>query len=238
MQDFCQSLIKSTLRKVLKRLHYPLEVMLVCVRWYVAYPLSLRHIEEMMQERGVFVDHTTVHRWAIKVLPVLVAICRRRKRPVNNSWRLDETYIKVAGQWKYLYRAVDKFGDTVDFLLTAKRDKAAARRFLELAIDLHDVPEKITIDKSGANTAAIEGVKNDGCLDIELRQSKYLNNMVEQDHRGVKRITNPMLGFKSFWSARIIIAGIEIMHMIRKGQLCRPEGEVMSAADQFYGLAY
>ena len=130
MHDFRQSLINSTLRKVLKRLHYPLEVMLVCVRWYVAYPLSLRHIEEIMQERGVFVDHTTVHRWAIKVLPVLAYICGRRKRPLNNSWRLDETYIKVAGQWKYLYRTVDKFGDTVDFLLTAKRDKAAARRFL------------------------------------------------------------------------------------------------------------
>lgn len=238
MHDFRQSLINSTLRMVLKRLHYPLEVMLMCVRWYVAYPLSLRHIEEMMQERGVFVDHTTVHHWAINILPVLTSICRRHKRPVNNSWRLDETYIKVAGRWKYLYRAVDKFGDTVDFLLTAKRDKAAARRFLERAIDLHDVPEKITIDKSGANTAAIESVNADACLDIALRQSKYLNNMVEQDHRAVKRITNPMLGFKSFWSARIIIAGIEIMHMISKGQLRCPDGKTMPAADQFYGLAY
>ena len=113
MLDFRKSLIDSTLRKVLKRLHYPLEVMLVCVRWYVAYPLSLRHIEEMMQERGVFVDHATVHRWAIRMLPVLAAVFRRRKRPVGLSWRMDETYIKVAGQWKYLYRAVDREGDTV-----------------------------------------------------------------------------------------------------------------------------
>jgi transposase-like protein len=217
MHDVRQSLINSLLCKVLKRLHYPLEVMLVCVRWYVAYPLSLRHIEEMMQERGVFVDHTTVHRWAIKILPVLAAIVRRRKRAVGRSWGLDETYIKVSGQWKYLYRAVDKCGDTVDFLLTAKRDKAAARRFLERAIGLHDVPEKITIDKSGANTAAIESLKADACVDIELRQSKYLNNIVEQDHRAIKRITCLMLGFKSFWSARIIIAGIETMHMLRKG---------------------
>jgi transposase-like protein len=126
----------------------------------------------------------------------------------------------------------------VDFLLTAKRDRAAARPFLEQAIGLHDAPEKITIDKSGSNTAAIEGVNSDACLDIELRRSKYLNNMVEQDHRGIKRITNPMLGFESFWSARIIIAGIEVMHMISKGQLRCPDGEVMSAADQFYGLAY
>ena len=102
MLDFRKSLIDSTLRKVLKRLHYPLEVMLTCVRWYVAYPLSLRHVEEMMQERGVFVDHSTVHRWAIKMLPVLAAVFRRRKRPVGGSWRMDETYIKVSGKWKYL----------------------------------------------------------------------------------------------------------------------------------------
>src|ERR1035437_10097962 len=127
----------------------------------------------MMQERGVFVDHTTVHRWAIKMLPVLAAVFRRRKRPVGLSWRMDETYIKVAGQWKYLYRAVDRAGDTVDFLLTAKRDLPAARRFLERAISLHDLPEKITIDKSGANTAAIESVKADACVDILMRQNKY-----------------------------------------------------------------
>ena len=237
MLDFRKISINSALRKVLKRFHYPLEVMLTCVRWYVAYPLSLRHIEEMMQERGVFVDHSTVHRWAVGMLPVLAAVFRRRKRPVGRSWRMDETYIKVSGQWKYLYRAVDRDGDTVDFLLTAKRDRAAARRFLERAINLHDVPEKITIDKSGANTAAIESVKADACVDIVMRQNKYLNNIVEQDHRAIKRITRPMLGFKSFWSARIIIAGIEIMHMIRKGQMDYPAGQPMSAAQQFYSLA-
>ena len=237
MLDLCNSLTKSTLNKVLQRLHYPLEVMLTCVRWYVAYPLSLRHIEEMMQERGVFVDHATVHRWAIKVLPVLAAVFRRRKRPVGRSWRMDETYIKVSGQWKYLYRAVDRDGDTVDFLLTAKRYKAAAQRFLERAIDLHCVPEKINIDKSRANTAAIESVKVNACADILMRQNKYLNNIVEQDHRGVKRVTQPMLGFKSFWSARILIADIETMHMIKKGQMDCPAGSTMSAANQFYNLA-
>ena len=109
------------LRKVIKRLHYPLEVMLVCVRWYAAYPLSLRNLEEMMSERGVVVDHTTVHRWAIRMLPVLALMLRRRKRPVGLSWRMDETYVKVGGQWKYLYRAVDKAGQTIDFLLRAHR---------------------------------------------------------------------------------------------------------------------
>ena len=117
MDDFRKGLIKSTLLKLLKRLHYPLEVMMVCVRWYVAYPLSFRHIEEMMGERGVVVDHATVHRWAVKILPVLAKIFRSRKRSVGRSWRMDETYIKVKGQWKYLYRAVDR--DSVSSLTPA-----------------------------------------------------------------------------------------------------------------------
>ena len=226
------------LRKVIKRMHYPPEVMLVCVRWYVAYPLSLRHIEEMMAERGVFVDHSTVHRWAVKIPPVLALVFRRRKRPVGGSWRMDETYVKVGGQWKYLYRAVDRDGSTVDFLPRAHRDEAAARRFLERAIDLHGAPEKITIDKSGANTAAIVSVQADSGVTLELRQSKYLNNFVEQDRRAIKRIARPMLGFKSFVCARILIAGIETMHMIRKGQLEPLKEKDSSAADQFYSLAF
>ena len=230
-------LASSTLRKVIKRLHYPLEVMLVCVRWYAAYPLSLRNLEEMMAERGVIVDHATVHRWALKMLPVLAAVFRGRQRAVGSSWRMDETYIKVNGQWKYLYRAVDRLGETVDFLLTAHRDVAAARRFFERAIDRHDVPEKITIDKSGANTAAVNGLVADSGVAIELRQSKYLNNLIEQDHRAIKRIVRPMLGLKDFNCARRLIAGIETMHMVKKGQLDCPEGQALSAADQFYSLA-
>jgi putative transposase len=228
----------SVLRQVFKRLHYPLEIMLVCVRWYAAYPLSLRNLEEMMAERGVAVDHATVHRWALKLLPVFAKVFRSRKRPVGRSWRMDETYIRVNGEWKYLYRAVDRLGQTVDFLLTAKRDLAAARRFFERAIDLNDVPEKITIDKSGANTAAVRGLISDSGIAIELRQSKYLNNLVEQDHRAIKRRTRPMLGFKDFHCATKIIAGIETMHMIRKGQWAGPEGQVMSAAELFYSLAF
>jgi transposase-like protein len=226
------------LRKVIKRRNYPLEVMLTCFRWYAAYPLSLRHIEEMMQERGVLVDHATVHRWAMKILPVLAAVFRRRKRPVGTSWRMDETYIKVAGHWKYLYRAVDRDGCTIDFLLCAKRDCAAARRFLEQAIGLHDVPTTITIDKSGANTAAILSVIADSGVQIELRQSKYLNNIIEQDHRAIKRIARPMLGFKSFRCAQALIACVELMHMIKKGQLDCAEGQVSPAASMFYSLAY
>jgi putative transposase len=228
----------EALRKVVQRMHYPLEVMLVCVRWYAAYPLSFRNIEEMMAERRVFVDHSTLHSWSMKMLPVLAAAFRRRKRPVGKSWRMDETYVKVAGQWKYLYRAVGRDGDTVDFLLRVKRDHAAARGFFERAIDLHGVPEKITIDKSGANTAAITSIQADSGLPIEMRQSKYLNNIVEQDHRAVKRITRPMLGFKTFRCASILIAGVETMHMIRKGQLGNIKDRATSAANQFYSLAF
>jgi putative transposase len=235
---FDRTRMMEALRRVVHRMHYPLEVMLVCVRWYAAYPLSLRNIEKMMAERGVFVDHSTLHRWSIKMLPVLAATFRRRKRPVGLSWRMDETYVKVGGEWKYLYRAVDRDGDTVDFLLRANRDHAAARAFFERAMDLHGVPDKITIDKSGANTAAVVSIKADTGLPIEMRQSKYLNNIVEQDHRAIKRITRPMLGFKTFRCARILIAGAEVMHMIRKGQLGAIKDQASSAANQFYSLAF
>jgi transposase-like protein len=163
---------------------------------------------------------------------------RRRKRPVGLRWHMDETYVNVGGQWNYLYRAVDKAGQTIDFLLRAHRDYAAARRFFERAIDLNDVPEKITIDKSGANTAAIAGVRADSGADIEMRQSKYLNNLIEQDHRAIKRIVRPMLGFKNFRCARALIAGIETTHMIKKGQLIGSKDRASSPANQFYSLAF
>ena len=151
---------------------------------------------------------------------------------------MDETYIKVAGEWKYLYRAVDDDGHTIDFLLRVKRDCAAARRFLERAIDLHGVPEKITIDKSGANTAPIKSIQTDAGVDIEMRQIKSLNHIVEQEHRAIKRVVRPLLGFKTFRCARALIAGTLTMHMIRKGQLDAPEGQASSAASQFYSLAF
>jgi transposase-like protein len=170
-------------------------------------------------KRGVSVDHSTVHRCAIKLLPVLERAFRRRKRPVGKSWRMDETYIRVRGEWRYLYRAVDKDGNTIDFLLRAHRDKTAARRYFEKSIAQNGVPETVTIDKSGANPAALEAVNADHETPNKIRQSKYINNLVEQDHRAIKRRTRPMLGFKTFRCARILLAGIEIMHMIVKGQM-------------------
>jgi transposase-like protein len=222
---------------VVKGMRFPIEVILVCIRWYAAYPLSSRHLEEMMGERGVTVDHSTVSRWAIRFLPLLEKIFRKYKRPVGGSWRMDETYIKVKGVWKYLYRAVDKDGKTIDFLLTAKRDKAAAKRFFDKAMQANGVPEKVTMDKSGANKAAIDEINANREKPMVVRQVKYLNNIVEQDHRAVKRITKPMLGFKSFQSAKNILAGIELMHMIRKGQMMMEGADKMSFAEQFYALA-
>ncbi|WP_143327187.1 IS6 family transposase [Paraburkholderia hospita] len=219
---------------VLKRLHYPLDIILICVRWYVAYALSLRNLEEMMAERGVNVDHSTVHRWVIKLVPLFEKAFRQYKRPVGKSWRMDETYIKVGGQWKYLYRAVDKAGSTVDFLLRARRDKVAARRYFEKAIGNNGEPETVTIDKSGANLAALDALNAEREMPIRIRQVKYLNNIVEQDHRAIKRIIRPMMGFKDFCCARIILSGIELMHMIRKRQM---SGDTTrSVAVQFYSL--
>jgi putative transposase len=217
--------------------HFEKEIILWGVRWYVAYPISYRQLEEMMQERGVAVDHSTLNRWVIKYAPEFEKQFRRRQRPVGKSWRLDETYVRVKGQWKYLYRAVDKEGHTIDFLLTPNRDRDAAEAFLHKAIRTQGLPEKITIDQSGANTKAIERYNRDHHTAIIIRHSKYLNNLIEQDHRAVKRLVRPMLGFKSFWSARCTMAGIEVMHAIRKEQVVTTGEVYQTPADQFYSLA-
>ena len=227
--------LPAGIAKVLKRLHYPLDVILLCVRWYVAYSPSLRNLEEMMAERGFEIDHSSVHRWVIKLVPLFEKAFRKHKRPVGKSWRMDETYVKVRGQWKYLYRAVDKAGNTVDFLLRAHRDKAAAWRYFEKAIDRNGAPEIVTMDKSGANLAALQAINAERETPIRIRQVKYLNNIVEQDHRAIKRRTRPMMGFKDFRCARIILSGIEIMHMIRKGQMTG-HGVAQTAAAQLYSL--
>jgi len=221
-----------------KGAHFPKDIILMGVRWYVAYPLSTHHVEELMEERGVSVDHSTINRWVVKYSPQLEGAFHRRKRPVWVSWRLDETYIRVKGQWRYLYRAVDKYGQTIDFLLTEHRDTEAALRFLKKAIRRNGLPETITIDGSDTNEAAIKSYNEAHGTTINIRQIKYVNNVVEQDHRAVKRITRPMLGFKSFEAAQRTLAGIELMHMLKKKQLvveARDEG--LTAAEQFYALA-
>lgn len=164
----------------------------------MAYSLSYRDPEELMEERGYAVDHSTVQRWVVHYALRIEKAFRKNKKQTGLRWRMDETYIEIKGQWKYLYRAVDKQGKTVDFLLTAKCDKKAAKRFLTKAIGSNGKPSLINIDKSGANTAAIKQYDRDENKRIKIRRCKYLNNVVEQDHRFIKRRIRPMLGFKSF----------------------------------------
>ncbi|HHF7368540.1 TPA: IS6 family transposase [Legionella bozemanae] len=225
--------------------HFKRDIILMLVRWYLAYSLSYRDVEELALERGLKVDHSTIHRWVVEYSPQLEEAFRKRhKRPTGGSLRMDETYIKVKGQWMYLYRAVDKEGNTVDFMLSEKRDEPAARAFFAKVIGSNGVPHTVTMDKSGANKAGIDTINlhlamlfimGGLFLQITVRQVKYLNNIVEQDHRFIKNVTKPMKGFKAFHSAKATLAGIELHHMLRKGQHLKTGKQ--SIFEQFYGLA-
>lgn len=203
--------------------HYEAEIILRCVRWYLSYPLSYRQVAEMLNERGLDVHHVTVFRWVQEYAPEIDKRCRPHLRPTNDSWRVDETYIRVKGKWKYLYRAVDSAGQTIEFMLSAKRDRRAAKRFFckALKVTHTQLPRVINVDKNAAYPPAIDELKTEKTLDktCELRQNKYLNNIVEQDHRFIKKLVNPGLGFKSFYTARRTIIGYETMNVIRKGQV-------------------
>lgn len=221
-------------------------MILLCVRWYLAYNLSLRNLEEMMAERGFSVDHATVGRWVVRYSPELLELFNRRKRPVSRKWHMDETYIKVRGRWMYLYRAIDRNGDTVEFWFSERRNLAAAKRFLRKALKRHGRPERIVIDGSQTNRQAILACDTEDRLQdrsrrklkpIQIRQSPYLNNRIEQDHRAVKRRVRAMLGFKSVNSARALLSGIEMVHMMRKGQAKYACNSSLPLAEQFDRLA-
>jgi transposase-like protein len=200
--------------------HFDRTVIVLCVRWYVTYKLSYRDLVGMMAERGVNVSHTTILRWVQCYVPEFEKQWRRYARPVGTSWRVDETYIRVHGRWTYLYRAVDKHSLTVDFLLSEHRDIAAAKRFFSRAIERHGTPKSITLDGYPATHTAVAELKKGRVLRQETKiwTSKYLNNLIEQDHRRVKQRVYPMLGFKSFRNAAIAITGMELAQKIRKGQ--------------------
>ena len=203
--------------------HFLPEIILLNVRWYCRYSLSYRDLEEMMAERGVEVDHSTINRWVLKYAPELDKRVRPHLKPTNDSWRVDETYIEIRGEWKYLYRAVDSQGNTLDFMLSAKRDSKAAARFFRKVLKAGhtQAPRVINVDKNAAYPVAMDMLKEEETIaqEMELRQNKYLNNIIEQDHRHIKRIVRPMMGFESFNSARRTLSGIEAMNMIRKGQV-------------------
>jgi IS6 family transposase len=203
--------------------HFEADIILLCIRWYLRYPLSYRQLEELMGERGLCLDHTTIYRWVQQYAPELEKRSRPHLKTPTDSWRVDETYIKVKGVWVYLYRAVDSRGATLEFLLSETRDAQAAKRFFTKALRAaHTVtPRVITVDKNPASPKALTELKEAGTLPpwSELRQIKYLNNLVEQDHRFIKRLVKPGLGFFSFDTAWRTLQGYEAMHMIRKGQV-------------------
>ena len=199
-----------------------------------------------MAERGIKVDHATIHRWVVRYSPELLKRFNARKRAVTGKWHVDETYIKVRGQWKYLYRAIDSNGDTVEFWFSERRNLSAAKGFLRKALKRHGRPQRIIIDGSQTNREAILSCDAESQLQdrsrrelkpIRIRQSAYLNNRIEQDHRAIKRRVRPMMGFKSMSSARAILGGIEMVHMIRKGQARYACTQQLSLVEQFERLA-
>ena len=202
--------------------HFESHLIMLCVRWYLKYPLSFRQLSEMMAERGLSVHHTTIMRWVQQYSPILNRKIRKHLNPTNDSWRVDETYIKIKGKWCYLYRAVDSRGDTIEFWISEKRDKKSTKYFFKKALkSSHNMmPRVITTDKYYTYEVLIDELKYGSILSCKTqhRQVKYLNNIVEQDHRFIKRKVKPMLGFKSFKTACSTIAGIETMHMLHKNQ--------------------
>jgi len=202
--------------------HFEAEIILLCVRWYLRYALSYRDLEELMLERGLHIDHTTIYRWVQRYAPELEKRCRPHLKTTSDSWRVDETYVKIKGTWMYLYRAVDSQGNTLELLLSATRDAEAAKRFFLKALGASHTttPRVITVDKNAAYPKALRELKAvrtvpEAC---ELRPVKYLNNLVEQDHRFIKRLVKPGMGFFSFETAWRTLQGYEAMNMIRKGQ--------------------
>ena len=204
-----------------KHHRFPKSIILQAVYFKLRFTLSYRDVEELLQIRGVEVDHSTIQRWVFKFSPEVEKNMNKRKRQVGSSWRMDETYIKVGGKDRYLYRAVDKFRNTVDFLLTKRRMKGSAQKFLNKAIGNNSKPRVINIDKSGANKSGIRSINREllTVKKIKIRQCKYLNNIVEQDHRNIKRRISIDTGFKEFESAQRTLAGIEVVNIIRKGQI-------------------
>ncbi|OPH47342.1 transposase [Paenibacillus ferrarius] len=213
----------ETISNLFKWKHYEAGIILLTVRWYSKYSLSYRDVAEMMEERGLNISHTTIMRWVHQFGPEIDKRIRPYLKITNDSYRVDETYIRVRGHWKYLYRAVDSEGSTIDSMLSENRDIQAAKRFFKKAISSphNQSPRVITVDKNPAYPPAFEQLMDEKELSKEtlVRQIKYLNNIVEQDHRFIKKITNPMMGFKSFHTAEKTIMGIEAFHMLRKEQV-------------------
>jgi len=213
--------------------HFTSEVILWALRWHLAFPISYRDFASMLADRGVKVDHTTLFSWVQAYAPILEEWIRRHLRPCKGPWRMDETYIKIKGAWTYLYRAVDSLGQTIDFVFSVRLDASAAQRFFRKALrQPHTVsPRMITVDKNPAYLRAMRDLKRAGQLwrFSLLRQRKYLNNIVEQDHHRIKRLMRPSMGFDSLQTARRTLASYEAMPMVRKRQVHNVGGRDMNA---------
>jgi transposase, IS6 family len=202
--------------------HFEDGVIILCVRWYLRYRLSYRDVVEMMAERSLSVDHSTLWWWVERYGPLLNRRLRRQLRRPNSSWRVDETYVRLGGKWVYLYRAVDSTGDTIDFMLSPNRDLIAAKHFLQLALSRTEThPRVINVDRHAAYATAISELEQSGELGQRClcRPSPYLNNIIEQDHRFIKKRIAAGLWFRSVSGALNTLQGFEAMHMIRKGQV-------------------
>ena len=202
--------------------HFHGEVIMQCVRWYCKYGISYRDLEEMMTERGLTIDHTTVYRWVQHYAPELKKRLEWHKKRYASRWHLDETYVKVKGEWKYLYRAIDECGNTIDFYLSHRRNAIAAKRFLKKLINSNPTCDVsvINTDKNPAYNQAIKELKKEGNLapHVSHLQIKYRNNRLEADHGKLKRLINPVRGFQSMKTAYATIKGFEVMRMFKKGQ--------------------
>jgi transposase-like protein len=235
-------MVKAGKKNPFKGRQFTAEIILWAVRWYLQFSISYRDLERMFSDRGIQVDHTTLFRWIQAYAPELDKRIRPHLRMTNGSWRVDETYIRVKGEWVYLYRAVDSAGQTIDFLLSPKRDAAAAKRFFRKALKQpHTVnPRTITVDKNAAYPVAMKTMKRDAEFwrFAKLRQVKFLNNIVEQGHRRIKRLVRPGLGFKSLMTATRTIAGYEAMAMIRKAQVESAPANDMGAQRDFIATLF
>jgi transposase-like protein len=212
-------------------------IILCAVRWYLRYSLSVRDVEELLAERGLSADHTTVWRWVQRYAPELEQRMRQHLKPTNKSWRVDETYIRIKGRWCYLYRAIDSAGATIDFFLSALRDADAARRLFRNALKdpSHPQPRVINTDLAPIYSSAIPASKKEGALRRRCRHRpvQYLNNILEQDHRAIKRRVNAKQGFREFQAARRTIQGYEAINMLPKGQIRRVSGNDVHRQNRF-----
>jgi transposase-like protein len=207
---------------IYRRRRFQPEIIELCVRWYLTYRLSYRDLVEMMAERGIAVSHSTILRWVQRYVPEFEKRWSRYSRSVHSSWRMDETAVPVRGGHHYLYRAVDKYGKTVDSLLCTDRSDLSARAFFCKALKTHHPrwPTKLNLDGNAASHRALRLLQHESphWRLVEIRSRRYLNNIVEQDHRAIKRRCAQMLAMKSFRTAAITLAGIELAHRIRKRQ--------------------